>query len=88
MGLEKDGIIIKTNKERKTYGIASGLDINIPMLTLVKATIVNMMVVFIEEEEKDNAVPSTSGQLNSCYYYVCTVTYNIIHILSNNEYPV
>ena len=32
MGIEKDGIILKTNEERKTYGIASGLEINIPML--------------------------------------------------------
>ena len=84
MGLEKDGIIIKTNKEIKTYGIAS--EINIPMLTLVQATIVNMRVVFIKEEEKDNAVPSTSGQSNSCHYYLCNVTYKIMHILCNNEY--
>ena len=61
MGIEKDGIILKTNGERKPYGIASGLEINIPMLKLVKATVVNMVVVNIEEE-KDKPVASTSGQ--------------------------
>ena len=61
MGIEKDGIILKTNGERKTYGIASGLEINIRMLKLVKATVVNMVVVNIEEE-KDKPVASTIGQ--------------------------
>ena len=60
-GIEKDGIILKANGERKTYGIASGFEINIPMLKLVTATVVNMVVVNIEEE-KDKPVASTSGQ--------------------------
>ena len=60
-GIEKDGIILKTNGERKTYGIARGLEINIPMLKLVTATVVNMVVVNIEEE-KDKPVANTSGQ--------------------------
>ena len=61
MGIEKDGIIQKTNGQRKTYGIASGLEMNIPMFKLVKATVVNMVVVNIKEE-KDKPVASTSGQ--------------------------
>ena len=47
--------------EKEKHGIASGLEINIPMLKLVTATVVNMVVVNIEEE-KDKPVASTSGQ--------------------------
>ena len=33
MGIEKDGLIIKTKEGKNTYGIATGIDIDIPMLT-------------------------------------------------------
>ena len=36
MGIEKDGIVIKTKDGIKTYGIASGLSIDVPMLSITK----------------------------------------------------
>ena len=82
MGIEKDGVIIKTKEGKNTYGIATGVDIDIPMLKMITATSVNMVIVEIKEDElksvpstsgkvqKDlKPPPSTSGKSNSCYYY-------------------
>lgn len=65
MGIEKDGLLIKTKDGIKTYGIASGLSIDVPMLNYIEATIVNMVVVQIQQKQKEPA-PSTSSKLNSC----------------------
>ena len=81
MGIEKDGVIIKTKEGKNTYGIATGVDIDIPMLKMITATSVNMVIVEIKEDklksvpstskvQKDlKPPPSTSGKSNSCYYY-------------------
>ena len=82
MGIEKDGVIIKMKEGKNTYGIATGVDIDIPMLKMITATSVNMVIVEIKEDEmksppstsgkvqKDlKPPPSTSGKSNSCYYY-------------------
>ena len=66
MGIEKDGIIIRTEDGKKTYGIATGLNIDIPMLSLIEATLVNMIVVDIQKAQQ-NPAPSSSGEANSCY---------------------
>ena len=65
MGIEKDGLLIKTTDGIKTYGIASGLSIDVLMLNYIEATIVNMVVVEIQQKQKEPA-PSTSSKLNSC----------------------
>ena len=69
MGIEKDRIIIRTKDGMKTYGIATGLNIDIPMLSIIDATLVNMIVVDIQEAQQSPA-PSTSGKLNSCYSHL------------------
>ena len=66
IGIEKDRIIIRMKDGKKTYGIATGLNIDIPMLSVIDATLVNMVVVDIQEAQQSPA-PSTSGKLNSFY---------------------
>ena len=84
MGIEKDGIIIKTKDGKKTYGIATGLNVDIPMLSFIEATIINMVVVQIQKAQQEPA-PSTSGKLNSCCCQVknviCKIVYVICHIV-------
>ena len=69
MGIEKDGIIIRTKDGKQTYGIATGLNIDIPMLSFIDATLVNMIVVDIQEAQQSPA-PSTSGKLNSFHSHL------------------
>ena len=69
MGIEKDGIIIRTKDGKQTYGIATWLNIDIQMLSFIDATLVNMIVVDIQEGQQSPA-PSTSGKLNSFYSHL------------------
>ena len=84
MGIEKDGIIIKTKDGKKAYGIATGLNVDIPMLSFIEVTIINMVVVQIQKAQQEPA-PSTSGKLNSycCQVknVICKIVYVICHIV-------
>ena len=63
IGIEKDGIIIKSQKGLQTYGIAGELNIHIPMLTMIEATVVNMVVVQIQKATQEpTATASTSSK--------------------------
>ena len=81
MGIEKDGIIIKTKDGKKTYGVATGLNVDILMLSFIEATIINMVVVQIQKAQQEPA-PSTSGKLNSCCCQVKNVICKIVCYLS------
>ena len=84
MGIEKDGIIIKTKDGKKTYGVVTGLNVDILMFSFIEATIINMLVVQIQKAQQE-PVPSTSGKLNSCCCQVknviCKIVYVICHIV-------
>ena len=80
MGIKKDGIVIKTQDGKKTYGVATGLNVDIPMLSFIEATIINMVVVEIQKAQREPE-PTTSGKLNSCCYQVKNVTWKIVNVI-------